>query len=70
MQTVTLGISGMTCGGCVKSVTNVLTALDGVTKAEVSLEKACAVVDYDSSKVGLDQFKRSVEDAGFEVIAG
>lgn len=70
MQTVTLGISGMTCGGCVKSVTNVLTALDGVTKAEVSLEKACAVVDYDSGKVGLDQFKRSVEDAGFEVIAG
>lgn len=67
MQTVTLGISGMTCGGCVRSVTNVLKALDGVAKAEVSLEKNLAVVDYDPSKVGLEQLKRSVVEAGFEV---
>ncbi|MFA5914644.1 MAG: heavy-metal-associated domain-containing protein [Burkholderiales bacterium] len=67
MQTVTLGISGMTCGGCVRSVTNVLKALDGVAKAEVSLEQRSAVVDYDPGKVGLDQLKRSVEEAGFEV---
>jgi copper chaperone CopZ len=47
----------------------VLQALDGVAKAEVSLEKKCAVVAYDPAKVGLDQLKRSVEDAGFEVAA-
>ena len=69
MQTVTLGISGMTCGGCVRSVTNVLTALDGVAKADVSLEKRSAVVDYDPGKVGLEQLKRSIEEAGFEVAA-
>ena len=63
MQTVTLGISGMTCGGCVRSVTNVLTALDGVAKAEVSLEKRSAVVDYDPGKVGIEQLKRSVVEA-------
>ncbi len=67
MQTVTLGISGMTCGGCVRSVTNVLKALDGVAKADVSLEKNNAVVDYDPGKVGIDQLKRSVVEAGFEV---
>ncbi len=67
MQTITLGISGMTCGGCVRSVGKVLKALDGVAKADVSLEKDCAVVDYDPGKVGLDQLKRSVEEAGFEV---
>ena len=67
MQTSTLGIEGMTCGGCVSSITKVLQALDGVAKAEVSLEKKCAVVDYDPAKVGLEQFKRSVEEAGFEV---
>jgi copper chaperone len=69
MQTVTLGISGMTCGGCVRSVTTVLTALDGVAKADVSLEKRSAVVDYDPGKVGLEQLKRSVVEAGFEVAA-
>lgn len=67
MQTVTLGISGMTCGGCVRSVTNVLKALDGVAKADVSLEKNCAVVDYDPGKLGVEQLKRSVVEAGFEV---
>jgi copper chaperone len=67
MQTVTLGISGMTCGGCVRSVTNVLKAQDGVAKAEVSLEKNNAVVEYDPGKVQVEQLKRSVQEAGFEV---
>ena len=67
MQTVTLGISGMTCGGCVRSVSNVLKAQDGVAKAEVSLEKNNAVVEYDPGKVRVEQLKRSVEEAGFEV---
>ena len=67
MQTVTLGVSGMTCGGCVRSVTNVLKALDGVAKADVSLEKANAVVEFDPAKVQLAALKRSVEEAGFEV---
>ena len=69
MQTVTLAISGMTCGGCVRSVTNVLKALDGVAKADVSLENKSAVVDYDPGKVQLEQLKRSVAEAGFEVAA-
>jgi len=67
MQTVTLGITGMTCGGCVRSVGNVLTALDGVVKAEVSLEKRSAMVDYDPEKVGVEQLKQSVVEAGFEI---
>jgi copper chaperone len=67
MEIVTLGISGMTCGGCVRSIGNVLTALDGVTNAEVSLDKANAVVTYDPGQVGLDQLKLCIEEAGFEV---
>ena len=51
MQNVTLKIDGMTCGGCVKSVTRVLRELDGVAQADVSLEKAQAVVSFDENKV-------------------
>jgi copper chaperone len=47
-----LPLEGMNCGGGVRSVGNVLKALDGVAKAEVSLEKNNAVVDYDPGKVG------------------
>jgi len=67
MQTVTLGISGMTCGGCVQSVTRVLTALGGVGKADVDLEKASAVVDYDPEQADVEQMKRAIEEAGYEV---
>lgn len=69
MQKVTLGVSGMTCGGCVRNVTGLLNGLDGVAKADVSLEKKSAVVDYDPAKLGVDQIKRTIEDAGYEVTA-
>jgi len=67
MEKVTLGISGMTCNGCVRSVTRVLSELNGVSKADVSLEGKNAVVDYDPASLGVDQLKRAVEEAGFEV---
>ena len=66
METTTIKVDGMSCGGCVKSVTGVLTALDGVAKAEVSLEQKQAVVEFDAAKVTRDQLKAAVEDAGFE----
>ncbi|MBW6496188.1 MAG: cation transporter [Burkholderiaceae bacterium] len=52
-----------------RSVTNLLQGLDGVTKADVSLEAKRAVVDYDAAKVSVAQMKSAIEDAGFEVDA-
>ena len=67
MQTATLNISGMTCGGCVRSVSKVLNALDGVAKSEVSLDERRAIIDFDPDKVGVEQLKRAIEEAGYEV---
>lgn len=66
METTTIKVGGMSCGGCVKSVTGVLTALDGVAKAEVSLEQKQAVVEFDAAKVTRNQLKAVIEDAGFD----
>ncbi len=66
METTTIKVGGMSCGGCVKSITGVLTALDGVAKAEVSLEQKQAVVEFDAGKVTRDQLKATIEDAGFD----
>ena len=66
METTTIKVDGMSCGGCVKSVTGVLTALDGVAKAEVSLEQKQAVVEFDAAKVTREQLKAAIDDAGFE----
>jgi copper chaperone len=66
METTTIKVNGMSCGGCVKSVTGVLTALDGVAKAEVSLEQKQAVVEFDAAKLTRDQLRAVIEDAGFD----
>ena len=66
METTTIKVDGMSCGGCVKSVTGVLTALDGVASADVSLERKQAVVEFDAAKVTRDRLKAAIEDAGFD----
>ncbi len=66
MNTITLNIGGMTCGGCVNSVTKVLENLNGVEKADVSLENAHAVITYDADKIQTAALIEAVEDAGFD----
>ena len=56
----------MSCGGCVKSVTNVLTALPGVGKAEVTLLPGEAKVEFDPAQVTREAMARAIDDAGFE----
>ena len=69
MATITLNIDGMTCGGCVKSVTKVLNDLDGVHSATVSLENKNAQVEFDEGKIQIAQLVEAVEDAGFDARA-
>ena len=66
METLTLKVSGMTCGGCVKSVTNVLRALPGVDKAEVDLDKGAATVTFDAAKLNRANMVDAVESAGYD----
>jgi len=66
METLTLKVGGMTCGGCVNSVTNVLRALPGVEKAEVDLDKAAATVTFDAAKLTRANMVDAVESAGYD----
>jgi copper chaperone len=56
-------VSGMTCGGCVRSVTNAITARDGSAKVEVDLPTGIVSVEGDLSE---DAVKDAVEGAGFD----
>lgn len=66
METVRLGIEGMTCAGCVNSVTRVLTALPGVAQADVSLTQARAKVTYDPAHTSVEAIKQAIERAGYK----
>ncbi|AQR64979.1 hypothetical protein BXU06_07805 [Aquaspirillum sp. LM1] len=67
MQTLTLSIDGMTCMGCVSNITRVLTALPGVSQADVSKETASATLTFDETQQNAASFKQAIEDAGFDV---
>ncbi len=66
MENTVLKVEGMTCQGCVRSVTRVLQALPGVEKVEVSLEKGEAALAFDPSKATIADLKRAVNEAGYE----
>ena len=66
METTVIKIGGMSCQGCVKNISGVLGAIDGVGNAEVSLEAAEAKVAFDGQKVTRDALVSAIEDAGFD----
>jgi copper chaperone len=65
MQEATIRVEGMTCNGCVASVTRVLKALPGVGSVDVSLEQREARVQFDPSRTDLDNLKKTIEAAGY-----
>lgn len=67
MTTITIDVQGMTCGGCVNSVTKALSRVDGVNNVDVSLEQNQATVTFDDSKTNADALKEAIEDAGYDV---
>lgn len=62
----TVKIEGMMCMHCVKAVEKALSAVDGVTAVNVSLEEKQAVVEGNVSEEAL---KAAVAEAGYEVTA-
>jgi copper chaperone len=63
-------VEGMSCQGCVRSVTGALNQVSGVKRVEVSLEAKCATVDYDATLVDPAAIVAAIEGAGFEAKAG
>ncbi len=68
MKQEKINIVGMHCNGCVKSVTNALNKVDGVTSVEVSLADERAVVQYDETKATPEQLNNAVTEAGYQVV--
>ena len=63
----TISIEGMMCGHCVAHVTKALEGMNGVEKAEVSLENKNAVVTL-SADVSDKALSATIIDAGYEVV--
>ena len=66
MTTSTYTVTGMTCGHCVSSVTEEVSAIDGVQDVQVDLESGRVTVTADAP-VGADQVRAAVEEAGYSL---
>lgn len=64
-QEKTFIIDGMSCGGCVNSLTRVLTSVPGIEPLKVEVGKATLRLD---DAVTTDVVKAAVDRAGFEVV--
>ncbi len=67
-EKVILPIAGMTCASCVAHVKEALEELDGVLAVNVNLATERALVEYVPGLVGMEEFKRAVSNAGYEVL--
>jgi len=64
-----LDISGMTCANCAGTITDRVTALDGVTAASINFATDEGTVEYDPDRVSLGEVYDAVDDAGYDPIA-
>ena len=67
LQEVALPVRGMSCQKCVRKVTDLLTAIDGVNAARVSLEEGMARVFYVPGKVDAQDMQAVLVQGGFRV---
>lgn len=65
MKKVLLKIDGMTCSACASGLEKYLNKQDGIKEAVVNLVMNNASVEYDDTKLTLDQVEKFVEKAGF-----
>ena len=69
MSTASYTVVGMTCGHCVSSVTEEVSAVPGVTAVDVDLASGGLTVTS-TEPVDDGAVRAAVEEAGYEVAAG
>jgi copper chaperone CopZ len=67
MQTEIVKVTGMTCGGCISTVTHALKAVSGVSDVNVSLSAGEATVKFDERLTSPEKLKSAVTGAGYGV---
>jgi Cu+-exporting ATPase len=69
VESITLGVGGMTCASCVARVERVLRGLPGVLEATVNLTTESATIDYLPATVSRERIAQAIRAAGYEPAA-
>lgn len=63
-----MNVIGMTCSSCVSHVEKAVQKLEGVEKVEVNLLTNRMEVMYNDSTLRIEEIRKAVKDAGYEVV--
>lgn len=63
----TLSISGITCSGCVNTLTRVLKEVPGVEDVAIDQETGHTQIRHLADQAPLAQLQSAIEDAGYDV---
>ena len=64
----TIPVIGMACSVCSANVEKKLQSLEGVNSASVSLANRTALIDYNPDMISLEDMKREVSNAGYDLV--
>lgn len=64
-KVVVLRTMGMTCGSCVKKISEKLQSQKGVAATEVDLESGLVLAGYDSKQTAPEKLAQAVQSTGF-----
>ena len=61
-------VEGMTCSGCERTISKVVSDIEGVASAKADLSTSTVSVEYDTSKVTIDRIKEAVNNVGYKFV--
>jgi len=64
-QTITLNVTGMTCGGCENAVKRALGRLAGVERVDASHTANQVTVTFDDTRVTVGQLRNGISALGY-----
>ena len=67
IESATLAVTGMKCGGCENNVTTRLKALAGVISAAASSKDKEVKVEFDADKISLTVIAQAITEVGYTV---
>jgi mercuric ion transport protein len=68
MKKENYSVEGMTCSGCERTVSKIVSNIEGVASAKADLNTSSLFVEYDPAKVTVDKIKEAVDKVGYKFV--
>lgn len=68
IESATLTVTGMKCGGCENNVITKLKTVDGIKSASASSKEKEVKVEFDTIKTSLKAIVNAITDVGYTVV--